>query len=73
MNSRSTGRRDFLPWHRGGEAALRDGGIRILLAPDARDVPVMGESFREEARHVRPYPAALLQGMRVSGGVTAGV
>jgi len=49
-------------------AALRDPGVLILLTPNARDVSVMGESFWEDPTHVRPYPAALLQGMLVSAG-----
>jgi len=48
--------------------ALRDPGVLIILTPNARDVSVMAESFWEDPTHIRPYPAALLQGMLVSAG-----
>lgn len=49
-------------------AALHDSGVLIILTPNPRDVSVMGESFWEDPTHVRPYPAALLQGMLVAAG-----
>jgi len=49
-------------------AALHDPGMLIVLTPNAGDISVMGESFREDPTHVWPYTAALLQGMLVSAG-----
>lgn len=53
---------------RHAHAALRDGGVFVILTPNAADVSVMGEAFREDPAHVRPYPSALLQGMLTSAG-----
>ncbi len=49
-------------------AALRGRGVLIILTPNPRDVSVTGESFWEDPTRVRPYPAALLQGMLVAAG-----
>jgi SAM-dependent methyltransferase len=44
-------------------AALRPGGVLLLITPNARDLSVISEIFWLDPTHVRPYPGALLRSM----------
>ena len=44
-------------------AALRAGGLLLIITPNAADISVIGEVFWLDPTHVRPYPKPLLKSM----------
>jgi O-antigen chain-terminating methyltransferase len=50
------------------DAALRPGGVLLLVTPNPDDLTIMSEIFWLDPTHVRPYPMLLLQRMLQSLG-----
>jgi 2-polyprenyl-3-methyl-5-hydroxy-6-metoxy-1,4-benzoquinol methylase len=50
------------------DAALRPGGVILLVTPNPDDLTIMSEIFWLDPTHVRPYPKLLLQRMLQSLG-----
>lgn len=49
-------------------AALRPGGVLLLVTPNPLDLAVITEIFWLDPTHVRPYPTQLLKSMLASSG-----
>ena len=54
-------------------AALRPGGVLLLVTPNPRDLAVMSEIFWLDPTHVRPYPTQLLRSMVESCGLRVNI
>jgi 2-polyprenyl-3-methyl-5-hydroxy-6-metoxy-1,4-benzoquinol methylase len=50
-------------------AALRPGGVLLLVTPNPLDIAVISEIFWLDPTHVRPYPTELLKSMVENAGM----
>ena len=50
-------------------AAIRPGGVLLLVTPNSLDLAVISEIFWLDPTHVRPYPTRLLKSMVESAGM----
>ena len=51
-------------------AALRPGGIFVIVTPNPRDIEIIADVFWLDPTHRRPYPGELLQSMLAEAGFT---